>query len=157
MGIPPSPPTGVKTRPSYRGGWASTDRITSGSLRLSRASTRTSLASDDLDKYMNTNLETNSTYGGSLNNIENMNPTLPSGFINSNYETNGMPIGGVKPLAQPRIPSSNSANNLRILSGRNQETALSAVSYEQPPSQIPPPIKVFKIFKKIILNNSYIN
>jgi hypothetical protein len=150
LGIPPSPPTTVKTRPNYRGGWNSAERIMSGSLRLSRASTRTSLASDDLDKYMNnSNGLGGDKYGGSLNNVENMNPTLqPIGFSNQN-NNNSTANNNNKPLPQPRNSSSGSVTNNpnnRISSGRNQETGMSTSSYDIPNylSQIPPPIKVIQ-------------
>lgn len=109
----PSPPTGVKTRPNLRNGWNSTERILSGSMRLSRASTRTSLASDDLEKYMN----------ASLTNINN--PT-----------SSQVPI--LKPIAPPRISSSGSGN-IKIYSGRPQESSasLDALTIQAPP----PPIK----------------
>jgi len=134
--ISPSPPTEAKTRPTHRAGWSSIERIRSGSLRLSRASTTTSLASDDLDKYMNNN-NNNITanhpidvYGGSLNNIDSVNPNA---FTNP------------KPYAAPRIASSNSTNNnSRILSARSQETLVSSASCDAPTSKVPPPIKVKK-------------
>ncbi|CAF0704904.1 unnamed protein product [Brachionus calyciflorus] len=113
--IPPSPPTVAKTRPNLRNGWNSTERILSGSLRLSRASTRTSLASDDLDKYMNDNYT-------SLNNLQSTQ----------------IPI--LKPIAPPRINSSGSSN-IRIYSGRAQETQMSTASLDAPTTQAPPPIK----------------
>jgi hypothetical protein len=148
LGIPPSPPTTVKTRPNYRGGWNSAERIMSGSLRLSRASTRTSLASEDLEKYMNTtNGLGGDKYGGSLNNVENANSTLqPIGFSNQNNNNSTANINS-KPLPQPRNSSSSSVtnnSNNRIMSGRNQETGMSTSSYDIPNylSQIPPPIKV---------------
>ena len=150
LGIPPSPPTTVKTRPNYRGGWNSAERIMSGSLHLSRASTRTSLASDDLDKYMNnSNGLGGDKYGGSLNNVENVNPTLqPIGFSNQNNNNSTANINN-KPLPQPRNSSSGSVTNNpnnRIASGRNQETGMSTSSYDIPNylSQIPPPIKVIQ-------------
>lgn len=150
-GIPPSPPTTVKTRPNYRGGWNSAERIMSGSLRLSRESTRTSLASDDLDKYMNkSNGLGGDKYGGSLNNVENVNPTLqPIGFSNQNNNNNITANINNKPLPQPRNSSSGSVTNNpnnRTASGRNQETGMSTSSYDIPNylSQMPPPIKVIQ-------------
>lgn len=64
--IPPSNNPNAKLRPTFngqRGGWAvnadrnhvlsvSSDRIPSASLKISRASSRNSFASEDLDKYM---------------------------------------------------------------------------------------------------------
>lgn len=141
INIPPSPPTVPKTSrpPMYRTGWSSVERITSGSLRLSRASTRTSLASDDLDKYMNNNngvgqqvgqqivgasasgggvMNTTNTIhpaGGSLNNV-NMIPTNDDLIAT---------LTGARPLPPPRISSSGStAAAARVLSAgerRNQE------------------------------------
>ena len=153
FGIPPSPPTTVKTRPNYRGGWNSAERVMSGSLRLSRASTRTSLASEDLEKYMtNANGLANDKFGGSLNNMENFSSTVPPiGFSNStniNNGNNNSSTNAAKPLPQPRNASTNSATNnnanSRLMSGRTQETALSTSSYDIPNylSQMPPPIKV---------------
>ena len=148
LGIPPSPPTTVKTRPNYRGGWNSAERIMSGSLRLSRASTRTSLASDDLDKYMNNSNGLGDKYGGSLNNVEIVNPTLqPIGFSNNSTTSNNTANNNSKPLPQPRIASSSSVTNNtnnRIISGRIQDTGMSTSSYDIPNylSQMPPPIKV---------------
>ena len=139
--IPPSPPTaGSKTRPNHRGGWTSAERLMSASLRLSRASTRTSLASDDLDRYMTTNEQNN--FGGSLGNI--INPNMSNGFLNENsLKSNSMNNGLNKPLVQPRITSSSSANNNRIPSGRMHDTTMqSAASYEAPNLLIPPPVKV---------------
>lgn len=129
--IPPSPPTGTRTRPNLRGGWNSVERVMSGSLRLSRASTRTSLASDDLDKYMN-----NDNFGGSLGNIENVNPSLPKGY----NEKMSNQVNNLAPLPQPRVSST---NNPRIYSGRSQDTGLSTASYDPPSSHNPPPVKVF--------------
>lgn len=143
--IPPSPPTGARTRPNYRGGWNSVERIMSGSLRLSRASTRTSLASDDLDKYMNAN----ENFGGSLGNIENMNPSLQKGFNMSEKPLN--PINNLAPLPQPRVSST---NNARIYSGRSQETGLSTASYDPPSSQAPPPVKPRKSSSIANLNST---
>jgi hypothetical protein len=136
--ISPSPPTEAKTRPNHRAGWSSIERIRSGSLRLSRASTTTSLASDDLDKYMNNNTaihHPHDVYGGSLNNIDSVNPNA---FMNPNSLA--------KPYAAPRIASSNSNNNnnSRILSARSQETLVSSASCDAPASKVPPPIKVKK-------------
>ncbi len=153
--IPPSPPTGgVRTRPNHRGGWNSVERVASGSLRLSRASTRTSLASDDLDKYMNNN----DNFGGSLGNLENINPSLPKGFnLNEKQLIANNPINSLAPLPQPRVSSNNNNNNNnniinnnnnngssngRIFSGRSQETGLSTASYDPPSSHVPPPVKV---------------
>lgn len=102
----------------------------SGSLRLSRASTRTSLASDDLDKYMtSTNMD---NFGGSLNNIENINPS-----------TIGQNLGGIpKPLPPPRLNSSGSTNNMKLFGGRSQDTVMSTASFEMPNPMVPPPVKV---------------
>jgi hypothetical protein len=133
--VPPSPPTGVRTRPNHRGGWNSVERIMSGSLRLSRASTRTSLASDDLEKYMN-----NDNFGGSLGNIENIHPNIPKGFnLNEKSSLIANPVNNLAPLPQPRISST---NNARIFSGRSQETGLSTASYDPPSTHVPPPVKV---------------
>ena len=157
--IPPSPPTGVKTRPNHRGGWNSAERIMSGSLRLSRASTRTSLASDDLEKYMSNSNGLADNYGGSLNNVESMNPAMgPLGFNQSNLSGGHL----MKPLTQPRNASTNSAsnnngNNMRIISGRSQDTVMSSSSYDMPTmSQAPPPIKPRKSSSVASLNNSNI-
>ena len=131
----------------------------SGSLRLSRASTRTSLASDDLDKYMSNSNSLADNYGGSLNNVESMNPAMgPLGFNQSNLNTGHL----MKPLAQPRNASTNSANNngggggnMRIISGRSQDTVMSSSSYDMPTmSQAPPPIKPRKSSSVASLNNS---
>ena len=154
--IPSPPPNGARTRPNHRG-WVSAERVMSGSLRLSRTSTRTSLASDDLDKYMNnTNtLGTMDSFGGSLGNIENILPTIPNGFngVNSllntalvnNSSTNKSHVA--QPQPQPRTSSSSSVNNARMLSGRSQEVGLglNSGSCETLPSsshQVPPPVKV---------------
>lgn len=126
--IPPSPPTVAKTRPNYRTGWSSAERILSGSMRLSRASTRTSLASDDLEKYMN----------GSLNNMSLTNDDLIKATLGGTNSINSI---FNKPLPPPRISSSGSANNVRILSGRNQDI-IGTVSAEGQSHSIPPPVKV---------------
>ncbi|RNA21186.1 ankyrin repeat domain-containing 55-like, partial [Brachionus plicatilis] len=124
IAIPPSPPTGVKTRPNLRNGWNSTERIQSGSIRLSRASTRTSLASDDLEKYMN----------GSLTNLNNPPSQVPV----------------LKPIAPPRISSSGSGN-MRMYSSRPHE---SSASLDAPATQAPPPIKPRKSSSITSLNNA---
>ena len=123
----------------------------SGSMRLSRASTRTSLASDDLDRYMNDAAVPQ--FGGSTGNIEKM-PTqgmqnsgqLQNGFLNENSlkQSNSLNNGlNLKPHIQPRIGSSTSANNNRIVSGRSHDNFVqSAASYDAPGSHIPPPVKV---------------
>lgn len=121
----PSPPTSVKTRPNLRNGWNSTERIMSGSMILSRASTRTSLASDDLEKYMN----------ASLTNINNS----PSSQI---------PL--LKPIAPPRISSSGSGNT-KIYSGRPQE---SSASLDAINTHAPPPVKPRKSSSITSLNNT---
>lgn len=132
---PPPRPGGI-----LRGGWNSNERVMSGSLRLSRASTRTSLASDDLDKYLN------GTLVNSHNNIDNSDKNLVLG----------------KPNPQPRIPSSNSASNLRINSGNGNnnrpfDTTVSAASFDlatpSTSSQVPPPIKPRKSSSLASLNN----
>jgi hypothetical protein len=133
---PPVPPPGQKTRPNYRGGWVSAERVMSGSLRLSRASTRTSLASDDLDKYMtSTNMD---NFGGSLNNIENINPST----IGQNLIGVGSSAPKPLPLPPPRLNSSGSANNMKLFGGRSQDTVMSTVSFEMPNPMVPPPVKV---------------
>jgi hypothetical protein len=106
----------------------------SGSLRLSRASTRTSLASDDLEKYMtSTNMD---NFGGSLNNIENINPST----IGQNMM--GVGVGVPKPLPPPRLNSSGSTNNMKLFGGRSQDTVMSTASFEMPNPIAPPPVKV---------------
>jgi hypothetical protein len=152
--ISPSPPTEAKTRPNHRAGWSSIERIRSGSLRLSRASTTTSLASDDLEKYMNNNTTNHplDVYGGSLNNIDTINPNA---FMNPNH------LG--KPYAAPRVSSSNSNhNNNRILSARSQETLVSSASCDAPTNKVPPPIKVKnkttnKLFEELNFYTMFIN
>lgn len=133
MSIPPSPPTVAKTSrpPMYRTGWSSVERITSGSLRLSRASTRTSLASDDLEKYMNVGT------GGSLNNIPAAEDLMSGAMIANN-----------KPLPPPRISSSGSVGTSRVLSagGRNQEVGggdipQQSYSVNSTSTSGPPPVK----------------
>lgn len=137
----------------YRTGWSSVERITSGSLRLSRASTRTSLASDDLEKYMNGS----GANGGSLNKIPTNDDLMAT--LGASTSAGAMAIaivGGAKPLPPPRVSSSGSTGNTRILSasGRNQEflagggalsvdaatTAQQQVSHSSS-SSIPPPVK----------------
>lgn len=152
IAIPPSPPTIAKTRPNLRGGWNSSERILSGSMRMSRASTRTSFASDYLENY-GTNITEN--FGGSLNNIENLNGPLQNGLISGNNGNDPHAVintAYTKPLAPNRITSSNSINNLRLYSGRSQDTPMSTASFDAPPStQIPPPIKVIIIFLKDLI------
>ena len=163
---PPPPPPANKPPHHYRG-WNSTDRIMSGSLRLSRASTRTSLASDDLEKYLPNegSLDiNNSTMPNGFVNVNDSNNNHNNNNNNTNENNNNIKIGGLngqatlnnifskqqqqqhqqqQPNAQPRISSSNSANNLRINSGRAHDTSMSTASYDlNSSSQIPPPIKV---------------
>ena len=144
--IPPSPPTGAKTRPNYRAGWGSIDRVMSGSLRLSRASTRTSLASDDLEKYIQSaNGENSENY---LENSKGLhNPNIPNGLMN---EKSFLSSSLIKPLPPPRLASS-STGNLNVLS-QNNRNVMSTRSYDTPASSydalsvnsiIPPPVKVF--------------
>lgn len=131
--IPPSPPTVAKTS-NYRTGWASAERILSGSLRLSRASTRTSLASDDLEKYMN---------GGASGMLDNFNSlSLTNDELHKTASNKNNMSMFIKPLPQPRVPSSGSINNNRIQSGRAQETAMSAETPLVSSNIVPPPIKV---------------
>lgn len=145
MNIPPSPPTVAKTSrpPFYRTGWSSMERIASASLRLSRASTRTSLASDDLEKYMNGV----GVPGGSLNNVH----VVPVSEDIVSASAGNTPTTAVnKPLPPPRISSSGSTGRILSAGGRNQEFIGGASA--DPPSQqshsvnsssIPPPVKVF--------------
>ena len=129
----------------------------SGSLRLSRASTRTSLASDDLDKYMSNSNSLAENYGGSLNNVESMNPAM--GLNQSSLSGGHL----MKPLTQPRNASTNSASNnanngssnMRMVSGRSQDTVMSSSSYDMPTmSQAPPPVKPRKSSSVASLNNN---
>ena len=153
--IPPSPPPGARTRPNNRGGWNSVERIMSGSMRLSRASTTTSLASDYLDGYMQSD-----NFGGSLGNIDNLNSNLTNGFGNergvltNNLNSSANASHYAKPLPPPRISSSNSANNQRITVGRAQETQMLTASCEPPSSMVPPPIKVVYIINALGKNLS---
>lgn len=114
---PPSPPTAAKTSrpPLYR---ASVDRVASASLRLSRASTRTSLASDDLDKYMG---------GGVSTSLDAVAGGLHA--IGSNPEDDKD-----RPLPPPRLSSSGTA--ARIASADN----VGSSSVQS--SSVPPPVKV---------------
>jgi hypothetical protein len=104
----------------------------SGSLRLSRASTRTSLASDDLDKYM-----TNNAAYGDFN--ENLKKNI---HIKDSVKFEGEPqqSTAIRAQPQPRIPSA------RILSGRSQDTIMANMnrSHGEREQQVPPPIKVIK-------------
>jgi hypothetical protein len=153
MLIQPSPPPVMKP-PNYR--WNSSDRIQSGSLRLSRASTRTSLASDDLEKYL-----PNAAFDGLNSTLINEHNTINSNK-NSLHQhqqqqqqnlNNIFNSGNNKPNPQPRISSSNSANNLRLNSGvTRHETSMSTASYDlnisSSSSQVPPPVKVSQIYQK---------
>ncbi len=125
----------------------------SASLRLSRASTRTSLASDDLDRYM-TGAEA-AQFGGSLGSIEHANPLLPNGFLGQNSASLN---GGLasKPLVQPRVVTSNTAGGQRMLSGgRSHDNFMqSAASYDAPSVHVPPPVKPRKASSVASLNNS---
>ncbi len=144
----PSPPTVAKNRPFNRGGWNSAERLTSASLRLSRASTRTSLASDDLDRYMNTTEQQPQQFGGSLGNIDQPNN---NGFLqhNSGSLNNGLD----KPFVQPRVVSS---KPVRLLSGgRSHDNVMqSAASYDGATGHMPPPVKPRKASSIASLNNS---
>ena len=156
MLIPPSPPTGVKTtRPNYRAGWTSVERVMSGSLRLSRASTRTSLASDDLEKYLPpttaATLPTNASHT-ELNGILDNNPS--KNHNTNNTEKSLISNSLIKPLPPPRLASSSTGNlnpsnqSRNLVTGRSYETP--SVIYDTPNSLIPPPVKVKKKLRKFI-------
>ena len=87
-------------------------------------------------------------FGGSTGNIEKMptNPAIPSGFLNENSLKQSSSLNNglnVKPHVQPRVGSSTSANNARIVSGRSHDNYIqSAASYDAPSTHIPPPVKV---------------
>lgn len=167
--IPPSPPTVAKTNrpPMYRTGWSSAERIMSGSLRLSRASTRTSLASDDLDKYM-TGSANNTVVGGSLNNVSATNNEAIAA-AKEQPEFSSTPT--VKPMPPPRISSSGSTTRITSAGGRGQEFmhggvasasevqahATHSVATPSSSSSVPPPVKPRKSSSISSLNNPYNN
>jgi hypothetical protein len=163
----PSPPP-MQRPPTHHQprAWNSTERITSGSLRLSRASTRTSLASDDLDKYI-------SGAASSLDVDALNNPNLlpPNSFVSNNNNNlgGGVGLGGSnansnqamlnnifsKPVATvARVSSTNSMGNMKLGSGRDRGAGgsvndaafdlmnINTVSSMSASSQAPPPIKV---------------
>jgi ankyrin repeat protein len=134
--MPPSPPTSIKNHSLQRGlNWIANGER-NGSFLLSRASSRTSLASDDLDKYMNKQNNTNNDnkysnalgYSGSLNNLNSNNQVVRIGSSTSINNNN----------------NNNNNNNGRILSGRGQQdTSMSADGPSN--ARIPPPVKVSTI------------